>query len=123
MATRRFADKVVIYESREDGCWIAHSLRTDQIGTGDCVVEALADAIKAIDELVALAEEDGSVALFRPAPAKIRRMAETAAKLPREVYEIAHRRARNTWPREIIEPAFKPKRKRFCAEIEEAATA
>ncbi len=119
----QFTDKAVIYASKEDGCWIAHTLRTDQIGTGDCVVEALADVIKAVDEVVALADQDASVAVFRRASPRVCRMAQAAAKLPKEIYEIAHRRARGTWPKEIIEPAFKAKRKKFLAEMTELSMA
>jgi hypothetical protein len=36
-----FADVWLIYESDEDpGMWVAHSLKTDQIAMGDCVLQA-----------------------------------------------------------------------------------
>ena len=96
-----FADTVVIYYSREDRCWVAHSLRTDQIGTGNRIVDALADVMRAVDQVCALAASDSSIAYLREAPAEIRKLARRAKKLPGEIHEIAHRMARGSWPRDI----------------------
>jgi len=113
-------DTCVIYESRQDECWIAHSLRTDQIGTGGCVVEALEDLLRAIDQVMRLAAEDEDVQVFREAPARIRKMVRTAKPLPREIYEIAHKRVRGEWPKEF-KPAFDvSSRRRWCVELHEA---
>ena len=102
---QRVEEGFVIYESREDGCWIAHGIRSDQIGTGDSVVEALADAIRAVGQVVSLANEDPTIEPFRGAPARIRKMAERAAPLPGEIFEIAHKMATGEWPREWDPPA------------------
>lgn len=117
----RLSDMCVIYESREDGCWIAHGLRTDQIGTGGSVVEALADLIRAIDQIRELAQHDASVAVLRPAPADIQKMAHDARDLPHEIYEIAYRMVTGKWPADWkLQP---PKGETFKAEIPESATA
>lgn len=51
----RLRDTCVIYYSREDKCWVAHSVRTDQIGMGDCVVHALADLMRAVEQVLRIA--------------------------------------------------------------------
>ncbi|MGB2823246.1 MAG: hypothetical protein WBF17_19840 [Phycisphaerae bacterium] len=112
-------DACVIYYSRGDGCWIAHGLHTDQIGTGDCVVHALADLMIALQELADLAAEDPSIAMLREAPPAIQRKARSAQPLPRELYEIAHKMVHGQWP--DIEVKIAPKRQqRFRAELETA---
>jgi hypothetical protein len=104
-AVKPFMDKVVIYHSQADGCWLAHSLRTDQVGAGADMGRALADLIRGIDQLLALAEEDQTVAYQREAPAEIQALAARSKALPKEIYEVAHKLARGDWP-ESIEPAF-----------------
>ncbi len=112
-------DACVIYYSREDGCWIAHGLHTDQIGTGDCVVRALADLMIALQELADLAAGDPSIATLREAPPAIQKKAQSAQALPRELYEIAHKMVHGEWP--DIEVKIAPNRqKRFRAELETA---
>src|SRR5438876_4446658 len=95
---RDFRDSVLIYFSEEDDSWIAHSLRTDQIGLGDDVVTALSNLIRAIDSLIELCKEDRTLALFRDAPADVKKRARAAKPLRRELYEIAHLKARGKWP-------------------------
>jgi hypothetical protein len=75
---RRFRETCVIYESSEDGCWVVHGLRTDQIGTGNCVVDALADFMKAIDQVLKIASQGKNISVLRPAPPEVRAMAKTA---------------------------------------------
>ena len=107
-AKQNAVDTAVIYYSRADACWIAHSLRTDQIGTGGRIVDALADLIKAILQVCELAKKDQTIAVLRPAPKEIRDLVKRAKPLPRESYEVAHRMVHNQWP-EYIEPDFKPR--------------
>jgi hypothetical protein len=95
-------ETAVIFQSVEDECWIAHGLRTDQIGTGDSIVNALADLIRALEAVAAQARRDPSISLLRKAPPEIQARAKTARKLPQELYEIAHRRAKGSWPAELI---------------------
>ena len=64
------ADEAVIYHSKEDDCWIAHSIKTDQVGTGDQVVEALADLIRGVRAVLSLAAKDRTIAYLREAPRK-----------------------------------------------------
>jgi len=88
----------VIYYSDEDGVWIAHSLHTDQIGTGDCPTEALADLILGLRHLFKLAAEHPDIEIFRKAPDEIYRKIRRAKPLPDEIYQIAYRRAYGDWP-------------------------
>jgi hypothetical protein len=93
-----FDDDVVIYRSAEDGGWVAHSLRTDQIGAGDRIVDALAELIRAVHGLLHLAEEDETIAYLREAPAEVQDLAADANVLPLEIFEVAHKMATGTWP-------------------------
>ncbi len=95
------ADTIVIYECPEDHVWIANSLRTDQIGTGDGIVDALADCISAIKQVCELAKTDKSVSILHEAPEAIQKMAIGSQKLPHEMYEVAYRRVHNQWPENL----------------------
>ena len=111
-------DACVIYYSRDDHCWIAHGLHTDQVGTGDCVLHALADLMTALQQVAELAAEDPSITMLREAPRSVQRQAETAKPLPRELYEIAHKMVHGEWP-DSIEVRIAPKRRqRFKTELE-----
>ena len=114
------ADTCVIFASRQDECWIAHSLRMDQIGTGQSVLEALEDLLRAIEQVRAEARADKSIEIFREAPARIQRMAESATPLPKELFEVAHKRVHGNWPKEI-KIRTESTRKRFKAELREPA--
>ena len=110
----------VIYWSKTDKCWIAHSLYTDQVGTGARVMNALADLIQAIKSIGEVAKEDSSVAYFRRAPGKILRMAETAKPLPGECFEVAYRMVHDDWPETVavdVDPDRKA-RPRYKANLE-----
>lgn len=96
-----FEDEVVIYHSEEDGCWVAHSLRTDQVGAGDRIVDALATLIRGIHGLCRLAAQDRTVGYLREAPAEIQNLARKAKVLPLEVYEVAHKMATGQWPEDL----------------------
>ena len=74
----------------------------DQIGTGDGVVDALADLILAVHQVFEEAKKDNSINPFRKAPANIIRKAAKARKLPREVFEVAYRKVHNQWPDDLI---------------------
>jgi hypothetical protein len=98
---RNFRETCVIYASSEDDCWVAHGLRTDQIGTGNCVVDALADFMKAMDQVLKAASEGKNITVLRAAPPEIKAMAKRARPLPREIYEIAHKKLYGRWPRDF----------------------
>jgi len=101
-----FTDQAVIYHSAEDGCWIAHSLRTDQLGTGADMTRALADLIRAIHQVLDVSAADETIAFLREAPAPIQALAKTSKPLPREIYEVAHKMVHGNWPADI-EPGFR----------------
>jgi hypothetical protein len=98
---RCFIDTFAIYYSAQDECWIAHSLRTDQFGTGDCVVNALVDGMKAVDEIIELAKRKPGIQVFSDAPPEIQALAQNARKLPDELYAIAHNRLYGDWPEDL----------------------
>lgn len=125
MGTKRktLTDTCVVYFSKADGCWVGHSLRTDQVGTGDCVLEALADLLKAVKGLLELKAEDPDIEVLRRAPDKIRRMAEKAEPLPRELYEIAHKMVQGDWPGDIPVDVTPPHRRSFKANMRESVMA
>lgn len=93
-----FTDECLLYYSRSDQCWIGHSLRTDQIGTGDCVLDSLADLMSGIKKLLELAAEDETITIYREAPASIKKRAEKATLLPEEIFEIAYKKVYGDWP-------------------------
>ena len=103
-----FMDTFAIYFSKTDKCWIAHSLRTDQFGTGDCVLNAFVDGMKAVDQVVELAKKQPDIQVLHEAPEEVQQIAKNAMPLPKEISEIAHKQLYGTWPKELpVE--FKPK--------------
>jgi NTP pyrophosphatase (non-canonical NTP hydrolase) len=97
-------DEVVIYWSKDDHCWIAHTIQTDQIGTGDRIVDALADVLKAVASIIEEAERDCTLAIYRDAPDEIKDIAKTAKRLPHEIYEVAHKMVHGDWPKDWNPP-------------------
>ncbi|MFA5422516.1 MAG: hypothetical protein WC374_01490 [Phycisphaerae bacterium] len=81
-------DECVIYYSPEDTSWIAHSLNTDQIGFGDCVVDAIVDLMVGVSNLLELAEKK-DVAVIVQAPEEIQRLRDSAKRLPNSITQIA----------------------------------
>lgn len=101
-------DTFAIYFSKTDKCWIAHSLRTDQFGTGDCVLNAFVDGMKAVDQVIELAGKHKDIDILHEAPKEIKEIAKHAMHLPDEISEIAHKKLYGKWPKELpVE--FKPK--------------
>jgi len=118
------AESIVIYSSKEDACWIAHSLKTDQIGTGDRIVDALADVLKAIHLIQDEARKDSSLAVYRRAPKDILAKAKKAKRLPNDIFEVAHKMVHGDWPADWNPP--EPKRENvaaFKADIQEVTFA
>ena len=93
-----FGDIFAIFYSEEDQYWVAHSLRTDQFGTGDCVVDALIDGMKAVDQVIALSKKKPEIQILSEAPEEIKQIVQTAKRLPDEIYEIAHKKLYGNWP-------------------------
>jgi hypothetical protein len=91
-------DRIVVYFSPEDQCWIAHSLRMDQIGTGERIVDAMATLIRGASAVLECAAEDETLAYLREAPEEIQQKARDAKDLPLEIYEVAHKMALGKWP-------------------------
>jgi len=98
---KAFSETCVIYESAEDACWVAHGVRTDQMGLGDSIVDALVEYMKAIEQVLKVASEGKDITILRPAPSEVRAMAKRAKELPEEIFEIAHKKLYGKWPRHI----------------------
>lgn len=94
-------DKFLIYFDRDDKCWVAHSLLTDQIGTGDNIITALADGYKAVIQIHRAVHRDPTLATHRKAPAAIQRKLANARKLPGEMADIAFKKATGKWPQDL----------------------
>ncbi len=97
----RLNDRFVIYYSNRDKSWLAHSLHTDQIGTGSSFMSAFADLLTGVSNLLALAKKDKNIAIYREAPKAIQKRAEKAKPLPGELVSMALKRLSGDWPRDI----------------------
>jgi hypothetical protein len=115
-------DTIVIYHSPEEGGWIAHGLRTDQIGIAATPVDALAQLIRLVNRLLEEAAVDNSIATYREAPFEIQEMANRSKELPKEVVEVAHWKALGKWPEDW---QFQPPKNddSFVVQVEEPCVA
>lgn len=93
-------DECVIYYSKQDGCWIAHSLRTDQIATGKCVLDAYVALLSVIESLLQVATMEKDIRILREAPKDIQARAERAIPLPGDLCDYAYKRIHGEWPSE-----------------------
>ncbi len=114
---------VIVYWSYLDRLWIAHSLDMDKTGSGERVVDALANLIRASLDVITEAKKDHSLHIFRDAPPQILRLAEESVAaniLPFEVIEIAYKMARGRWPENFVLDVFpnKTEGSRFKAYLE-----
>lgn len=94
-------DTIVIYHSPEDGCWLAHSLETDQIGDGESVLEALECLMRGLKFLHAEAAKDATLRAWRKASDEIFAMSKAAKPLPGEIMDIACKRVHGVWPADL----------------------
>lgn len=92
-------DVWVIYPSQQDeGKYVAHSLRTDQLGVGECIVDALVELVLALRTLLKERRRDTRVDIYRDAPAEVWDMLNHAKRLPKEIEEIAQMRLEGKHP-------------------------
>jgi len=117
---RHRAFRCVIYYSRKDKCWVAHSLDLDQIGTGDCVLDALVGLLRAVDHVYHYAQKDPSLCVYRDAPDSVWDMFKTAQQLPGEIFEIAHKIVHHTWPEDIHADFDTKKNQKFKHQLKPA---
>jgi hypothetical protein len=103
---KSFKDECVIYFSQEDRSWIAHSLYTDQLGYGDCVVDALVDLFVGTQNLIALHVKDPTIEVFCDAPKEIQNLRKTAKPLGNALLQVAYERyvKKLPWPMHIDIP-------------------
>jgi hypothetical protein len=83
------ADHCVIYYSKKDMCWIAHSLYTDQVGTGEDIRDALAELISAIRSLIAIYIKCKDIRLWRDAPQETFKLEKKSKPLREDIYREA----------------------------------
>lgn len=93
-------ETIVIYHAPDEGGWIAHGLRTDQVGIASTPVDALAQLLRLVHALIEEAAADRTLEIFREAPEAIQAMQHGSTKLPNEIVEVAHWKAVGTWPSE-----------------------
>ena len=105
MPRKEIHDSAVIYYEQDEGMYVAHGVRTDQIGTGKSITLALADLIRAVDQVARLVEREPHLDLYRDAPDEIRQAAKHAPKLPDEMFEVAYKIAHDEWPEDMDLPS------------------
>lgn len=94
--TPHFVDHFLVYPSEhEDGKFVAHSLRTGQVGVATCVEEAIYSLFKAILNLLDEINSDENVAWQKAAPPEIcHKFAETMNTVPSGLINRALNRCR-----------------------------
>lgn len=90
--TSSFKDEFLVYYSVQDKSWIAHSLHTDQLGYGDCVVNAIVDLLIGTKNLLKLKRKDPEIEVFCEAPEEILNRRKKAKLLPPVLWEVAMER-------------------------------
>ena len=60
----------IVYFSKEDDIFVAHSIECDQLGTGDTKFEAIEDLGTGLKNLYDLCEREKDLAFYRDAPPK-----------------------------------------------------
>lgn len=81
----RFADHFVVYRSQEDeGLFVAHSVRTDQVGVADSVVEAVHEMYCSLHALLEDARKDKNLQIDQLAPDPVVKLFLAAEWLPDE---------------------------------------
>jgi len=115
-------DDFVIYYSNTDKSWIAHSLRTDQLGFGDCVVDAIADLMVGLHNLYELAKKDTEIIVNCEAPEDIKKLAKNAKKLDDCILDIAIKKFRNRWPKNYQIHLEIPHSERLTAQYSEVCS-
>jgi hypothetical protein len=118
-AARSFfpTDRRVVYYSRQDRCWIAHSTLTDQIGTGETIIEAMVDLLRALEQLLELARQDPSIQIYRRAPASVLGLLTEAIPIPAQIVSLAEEKFRASTAREFRIDAERESTYAFTSEI------
>jgi len=96
-------DIAVIYFSPADESWVAHSVYTDQLGLGLTPTKALAELMRLVDKLLAMASTDDSIEYLRKAPEEVIDRLKKCKPFPLEWFEVAHNIARGTYPDGSVE--------------------
>ena len=119
-----FTDTFVIYPSeQEEGFWVAHSLNTDQIGTGQCVLDAYVALLRAMRILLEEAAKNPNLRLLTPAPKEVRDRCKHARRLPMEIIEIASMVLDGKQPAETPPPPYGGRFRNLAASVDLAELA
>lgn len=90
---RNFVDICVIYQDVEvEGNWIAHSINTDHVAVGNCVLNAYVELEEVLNRLLREASRDKNIQFMSSAPQEIIDKLKHARPLPKELLEIAELR-------------------------------
>jgi len=89
---------------------------TDQIGVGECVLDAFVELRKAVHALLYAAREDPSIQVLRSAPREIQEKLIHAKKLPDEIVEIADMQLMGRFRARLDKP-WKPRAETLSASI------
>jgi len=87
-STAAFCDIWLFYPSEEDpGMWVGHSILTDQIAMGECVVEAYVALKRVVRALLEEAKENPRTKVFSPAAKEVVDRLRKSRPLPKEITE------------------------------------
>lgn len=123
-----FPDHFVVYRSTEEEDerrYVAHSIRTDQVGMGDDMEEAIVDLFAALRTLFAEAERDPRVVVAQKAPEEVVDRFLESPRLPDEIWSRVFSRLRGIRHEEegYWQPDVEDDEEEVAAqELEEAAT-
>lgn len=82
--------EAIVYNSKEDNCFVAHSINCDQLGTGDTKEQAIRDLGVGLKNWYNLCEEDETLAFYSDAPPEIQQALEKAKSNPDKHKLIIH---------------------------------
>lgn len=99
-----FVDICLIYRADEPGKWVAHSLNTDQIALGDCMLEAFVHLRPVVMAYIEAAEADSDIPFLNPAPKEIRDRLASAKPLSNDLLARAEDIVRRHGKGEIKRP-------------------
>lgn len=80
----------IVYHSKEDNLFIAHSIECDQLGCGDTKQEAIEDLGNGLKNLYNLYNREENLAFYRNAPPKIQDALKKAKNSPDKYISIVH---------------------------------
>lgn len=84
--------EAIVYNSKQDNCFIAHSINCDQIGTGDTKEQAIKDLGVGLKNLYNLCEKHEDISFYQDTtPPEIQQALEKAKSNPDGYKPIIHK--------------------------------